>query len=110
MAERGRFLLAGGAIVLTAAAALGATPDADRQAELLHWLRHDCGSCHGMTMRGGLGPALLPATLAGRRDEELAEIVLDGIPRTPMPPWRALISDDEALWLVERLKEGLDEK
>jgi cytochrome c55X len=58
-----------------------------------------------MTMRGGLGP-----TLAGRSDEELAAIVLDGIPRRPMPPWRALISDDEALWLVERLKEGLDEK
>jgi cytochrome c55X len=54
-----------------------------------------------MTMRGGLGPALLPATLAG---------CSDGIPRTPMPPWRALISDDEALWLVERLKEGLDEE
>jgi cytochrome c55X len=63
-----------------------------------------------MTMRGGLGPALLPATLAGCSDEELAAIVLDGIPRTPMPPWRALISDDEALWLVERLKEGLDEE
>jgi mono/diheme cytochrome c family protein len=30
--------------------------DTARQAELLHLLKHDCGSCHGMTRKGGLGP------------------------------------------------------
>lgn len=108
MAEPGRALIAGGMIALVSAGAALGAPDADRQAELLHRLRHDCGSCHGMTMAGGLGPALLPAALEGRSDEELARIVLDGVPRTPMPPWRFEITLDEALWLVGRLKEGLD--
>ena len=34
--------------------------DAARQNELLYFIKHDCGSCHGMTLKGGLGPALLP--------------------------------------------------
>jgi cytochrome c55X len=108
--ELRRVLLAIAASAPAATGAAGATPDADRQAELLHQLRHDCGSCHGITMAGGLGPALLPAQLAGRGDEELARIVLDGVPRTPMPAWRTLLTEDEALWLVQRLKEGLDEE
>lgn len=108
MAEARRLLFVGAAVT-SAAGAAGAAPDADRQAELLHRLRHDCGSCHGMTMRGGLGPSLLPETLRDR-NEELARIILDGVPRTPMPPWRNEISGDEALWLVGRLKEGLDEE
>jgi cytochrome c55X len=109
MAELRRVLLATAVVGLALVATAGATPGPDRQAELLHRLRHDCGSCHGMTMKGGLGPALLPATLEGRAEEELARIVLDGVPRTPMPPWRVEISEDEALWLIRRLKEGLDE-
>lgn len=99
----------GAAVALAAGAAAADAIDVGRQAELLHRLRHDCGSCHGMTMQGGLGPPLLPATLEGRADEELARIVLDGVPRTPMPPWRIEITEDEALWLVGRLKGGLDE-
>lgn len=84
-----------------------ATPPADRQSELLYRLRQDCGSCHGMTLKGGLGPPLLPATLSGKSDQALAEVILDGLPGTPMPPWRFEITPDEAAWLVQRLKEGL---
>ena len=51
-------------------------------------LKHDCGSCHGLTMKGGLGPPLLPDTLAGKDEEALAAIILDGVPGKPMPPWR----------------------
>jgi cytochrome c55X len=109
MAEVRSAVLAGAALVVAFAGSAGATPPPERQAELLHQLRHDCGSCHGLTMRGGLGPPLLPAALEGRPAPELAEVVLDGVPRTPMPPWRSLITEDEALWLVQRLKEGLDE-
>lgn len=81
----------------------------DRAADLMNLLRQDCGSCHGLTMKGGLGPALLPATLADRDDDMLADIILDGIPDTPMPPWRPELTRHEALWLVDRLKEGLDQ-
>lgn len=76
-----------------------------RQAELQHFLDHDCGSCHGMTRKGGLGSPLDPATLADKADETLVAIIMDGIPGTPMPPWRPLLSEEEAQWIVEKLRE-----
>ena len=76
-----------------------------RQAELLHLLRHDCGSCHGMRLEGGLGPALTPARLAPWETEQLAVTILHGRPGTPMPPWRPFLSDQEALWLAQQLKQ-----
>jgi cytochrome c55X len=81
---------------------------AGRQAELRHLLKQDCGSCHGMTLKGGLGPALLPANLDGKPDELLVISILDGRPGTAMPPWRGLLTEAEAEWLVEQLRQGLD--
>lgn len=89
-----------------AAAAAGAQPDAVRQAELRHLLAQDCGSCHGLTLKGGLGPALLPEQLTGKPKAFLVHTILDGRPGTAMPPWRPLLSEDEAAWLVERLLRG----
>ena len=86
-----------------------AEPTQSRQAELLHRLKHDCGSCHGMTMKGGLGPPLLPVSVASKTDDVLTEVILSGVPGTPMPPWNFELSHGEALWLVRQLKEGLDE-
>lgn len=80
---------------------------AQRQAELQHLLLHDCGSCHGITMRGGLGRPLLPETLAGRSDEALAEVILQGIRGTPMPPWRGELTPEEARWMVQVLRQGV---
>ena len=91
------------------AAGWASEPGAVRQAELLYRLRQDCGSCHGMTLKGGLGPSLRPAALAGKSDEALADVILNGMPTTPMPPWRFEISPDEVAWLVRRLKQGVDD-
>lgn len=90
------------------AAAAEEAPKPERRAELLHRLKHDCGSCHGMTLKGGLGPALLPAALAEKAVESLADIILNGVPRTPMPPWRGELSDAEARWLAAQLKAGVN--
>lgn len=79
-----------------------------RRAELLHLLEQDCGSCHGLTRKGGLGAPLLPETLEGRSDEFLTGVILDGIPGTPMPPWRPLLTPGEARWLVQTLRRGRD--
>jgi cytochrome c55X len=96
------------AIVLAGSAANAAgEPSPERQAELLHRLKHDCGSCHGMTMKGGLGPPLLPARLAERPRDDLVAAILDGVPATPMPPWRSELTAAEAKWLVEVLQEGV---
>ena len=85
--------------------ASAALPPQERQ-KLVHLVRQDCGSCHGMTLKGGLGKPLLPENLADRDAETLAEIILDGIPGTPMPPWRGLLTKQQARWIAKRLKEG----
>ncbi len=77
-----------------------------RQYELLHMLKQDCGSCHGLTLKGGLGPALLPANLQGKSIPFLTQTILNGRPGTAMPPWRELLKPDEARWLAEVLLRG----
>ena len=84
----------------------GTLPDQARQAELTHLVLHDCGSCHGMTLKGGLGGALLPANLEHYSREDVAMFILDGIPGKPMPPWRGQLSSQDALWIAEQLKKG----
>ena len=99
-------------LLLSIFAAVPANADVspERQTELLYFLKHDCGSCHGLTRKGGLGSPLLPEAVAGRSDEELTEIIMDGIPDTPMPPWRELFNHQEAGWMVRAIKEGRTRK
>lgn len=93
--------------LLAAAPARGDAVDGARQAYLANLLTQDCGSCHGLTMKGGLGPSLLPEALAERDDAVLVETILDGRHGTPMPPWRFELSPKDAAWLVARLREGV---
>ncbi|BAV32587.1 cytochrome C [Sulfuricaulis limicola] len=79
---------------------------ASRQAELMHLLVQDCGSCHGLTLKGGLGPALTREALNGKAPIMLREVILHGRPGTPMPPWKSFMSAPEADWLVQVLLEG----
>ncbi|WP_332674611.1 c-type cytochrome [Aromatoleum sp.] len=94
------------ALVAAPAQAGGAAPDDERQRELVHIVRQDCGSCHGLTLAGGLGPALTPATLRDKPVEGLVVTIVGGRPGTPMPPFRGIVSEGEAQWIVERLIEG----
>jgi cytochrome c55X len=93
-------------VISCPAIAMAGAPDAGRQAQLLYLLKHDCGSCHGMTRKGGLGPALLPGNLRDFPPEFLVTTILDGRPGTPMPPWRGELSEADARWLVEALNRG----
>ncbi len=72
-------------------------------------VRQDCGSCHGLTLKGGLGPPLLPETLAERDVTLLESVILNGRPGTAMPPWRPFLSEDEARWIADQLKKGWPE-
>jgi cytochrome c55X len=83
-------------------------PPRARQAELLHLLTQDCGSCHGLTLKGGLGPPLLPADLRERDDDALVEAIVAGRPGTPMPPWGFEITEAEAAWLVRAMRKGVE--
>ncbi|HEB97179.1 MAG TPA: cytochrome c [Sedimenticola thiotaurini] len=93
-------------VTLATGSALAEIPP-QRQAELIYLLRHDCGSCHGMRLEGGLGPALKPDRFAGWSTEQLAATILHGRPGTPMPPWRPFFTDREAYWLAGQLKRGI---
>jgi cytochrome c55X len=94
------------ALPLAAAAEGGPGPVSGRQAELVSLVRQDCGSCHGMTLKGGLGPPLEPAALAGKDREQLSAVILHGRRGTPMPPWREHLSESDARWIVEQLQKG----
>jgi cytochrome c55X len=101
------WLIAAFVLLMSGEAGSAGQPSPGRQTALMTLLRHDCGSCHGLTMKGGLGPPLLPDSLAGKDEETLTAIILDGVPGKPMPPWRFQLQPEEARWLVDRLREGL---
>lgn len=82
-------------------------PNPARQAELLNLVRQDCGSCHGLTLAGGLGLPLTPEALKGKSPEALEETILRGRSGTPMPPWSPFLTEAEAAWIVDILLKGL---
>ena len=84
-------------------------PKKERQKELVHLVRQDCGSCHGMTLKGGLGPALTPEVLRDKPVESLVATVFGGRPGTPMPPWHRFLTEAEAEWVVDQLIKGFPE-
>ncbi|MCB1942837.1 MAG: cytochrome c [Candidatus Accumulibacter sp.] len=83
-----------------------AAPSPERQQQLVHLVRQDCGSCHGMTLRGGLGPPLTPEALREKSAESLVATIYVGRPGTPMPPWHRFLSEAEAEWIVAQLLAG----
>jgi len=86
--------------------ALQASPDPARQQELEYLLLQDCGACHGLTLKGGLGPSLLPHSLGDKSRKFLSQTILYGRPGTAMPAWQMLLSADDADWLAQRLLRG----
>ena len=96
------------ALSLMVAAPLAASDQlsGDREQELRNVLIQDCGSCHGLTMHGGLGPALVPDKLSGKSIEYLSGVILNGRPGTAMPAWRSLLSPAEARWMANQLLQG----
>lgn len=85
-------------------------PMSARQIQLVRMVRQDCGSCHGMRLTGGLGPALTREALVDKPVESLTATIYAGRPGTPMPGWRAMLSEDEALWIAQHLMRGFPEE
>ena len=85
---------------------VGAKDAALDTAHLANLVRQDCGSCHGTKLLGGLGPPLTAEHLRGWDREQMVKVILDGVPGTPMPPWRPLLSEQETQWIADRLLHG----
>jgi cytochrome c55X len=96
--------LAALALFAMASLAPAAAEDGKR---LEHMVQQDCGSCHGLTMKGGLGRPLTREALDELDPQAIASIILDGVRGTAMPPWRPLLREDEALWIANYLKKGM---
>ncbi len=95
--------LAYAAACLFAASAVAAEIAPAAAARLEHLVTQDCGSCHGLSRKGGLGSPLTAEALDGADRETIATIILDGVPGTAMPPWRPLMSEAEAYWIADYL-------
>ena len=108
-------LIAAGALLASAGHAKDfksdapASIDGARQAQLIRMVRQDCGSCHGLHLTGGLGPALTREALAGKPLESMASTIYGGRPGTPMAPWKAMLTEDEAHWIARQLLAGFPE-
>lgn len=96
------------AALILALAAAPALAEPDAQA-LERLVKQDCGSCHGLTLRGGLGPDIRAQALTHYEAEGLTAVILDGVPGTPMPPWRSLLTEAEAAWIADYLLNGESE-
>lgn len=97
-------------VLLGCASALAQSVPAARAAELVRVVRQDCGSCHGMRLTGGLGPALTREALADKPIAVLVATIIYGRTGTPMPGWRGLLSDADATWIAEQLAGGFPEQ
>jgi cytochrome c55X len=83
---------------------------AEDQTALIRMVRQDCGSCHGMTLKGGLGTPLTAQALSEKPVENLAATILYGRPGTAMPAWKTVLSEAEAQWIASHLLEGFPEE
>jgi len=92
-------------IALVCSVAVADEPSPQRQQVLLNLLKHDCGSCHGLPPKGGLGPSLMPDALAGKSDALLLDAIQNGRSGTAMPPWKPFLSIEDSRWLIERLRQ-----
>ena len=84
-------------------------PAPARQVQLEHLLTQDCGACHGLHLTGGLGPALTRAALADKPIDSIVATIYGGRPGTPMAPWKAMLSEADALWIAQQLFAGFPE-
>jgi cytochrome c55X len=102
-----RFVLSAFLLAPLAVAAVQAEePSGARQRELIHLVRQDCGSCHGMRLTGGLGLPLTPEALREKPLEGLEATIHGGRPGTAMPAWKTILSENEIQWIVRRLMTG----
>ena len=85
------------------------TPSAERQRELVRFVRQECGFCHGLRLTGGLGSPLTVPALAGKPNEALEATILYGRTGTAMPGWAPHLSESDTQWIVAALLKGFPE-
>lgn len=65
-----------------------------------------CANCHGATLQGGQGPSLVDAEWKhGEQDEDLARVIREGVPGSPMAAFRGVVTEEQIRALVIHLRE-----
>lgn len=93
-------------LLVASSSCLAAEPSADKQTEIRTMLKNMCSACHGVDLKGAMGPALKPETLANKADDMLIDTIYNGRKGTMMSSWKASMNKDEIAWLVGVLKSG----
>ncbi len=88
-------LLFGMAAAFLGLGAAHAAPDPEKLYE------EHCLSCHAPNRLGGMGPALLPESLARLKKTDAANAIADGLPATQMPGFKDSLKPDEVQALAE---------
>lgn len=78
----------------------------ERRSELLYFVEQNCPACHGIRMRGSIGPALSKANLQHLSVNAVTLTILYGLTDKGMPAWEAQLSERDAYWIAELLKRG----
>jgi glucose/arabinose dehydrogenase len=66
-----------------------------------------CANCHGATLQGGQGPSLVDAEWKhGDSDADIARVIREGVPGTPMQSFRAALTDLQIRAMVIHVREG----
>jgi len=99
-----------GAAFVAAFAAEAAEPRQERQDELIKLVRQECGSCHGLTLAGGLGPSLQADAMAEMPVDSMVATIMNGRPGTAMPGWNRFMTEAEAEWMVNEFMAGFPEQ
>ena len=75
-----------------------------RQMELKGLIENVCSACHGKDLSGGQCPSLTPKALANKSDNMLVQTILQGRNNTAMSAWKDLMTETEAKWIVQLLR------
>ncbi len=62
-----------------------------------------CASCHGAGRLGGMGPALLPESLARLKPAQAARMIRDSRPNVQMPAFGGVLDEAQIAALVEHI-------
>ena len=89
------------ALLANPVAAQTPAPAAARAIDTAALYQQHCASCHGEQRLGGMGPALLPESLARLRKPEALKVIRDGRPATQMLPFAAALRADEIAALAD---------
>ncbi|MEQ9208945.1 MAG: PQQ-dependent sugar dehydrogenase, partial [Pseudomonadales bacterium] len=67
----------------------------------------NCASCHGVDLSGGRAKSLFDERIFNERtDDQLVQIIQNGLPEVGMPPFSGILSEDQTRQMLVFLRDG----